>query len=295
MSRDYSPMRLNVGNPYNCSSSEDSNSEHSVQSYASSPCLEHPGELPWPYQPQYGYQYASLADNHASQRYSPTSFYKNYQHQSSPSFPRGYVEDGWGHPLDMDTGRSYMSHQAPSPVYSNGHYEYYYNEAPQRSCRVLPAHVRLSRAPSLREYPHHPTRGLPRQVVSEELKSWHQRSQSPRPSSLDRNRQGALRIRNVPGQESPLSLPHHRMFQEQQVNSCSSLSLITNERKMHSQKEGNKIPKLSWFVKMKQNIAVSTCCRVSLGRNFQKEQVCAVWACLRNGERYGERAVSLML
>lgn len=219
-SRDYSPMRLNVGNPVYCSSSEDSNSEHSFQSYASSPCQEHPGELPWPYQPQYAYQYSSLADNHVSQRYSPTSFYKNYPPQSSPSFSRGYVEDRWGHPLDMDTGRSYMSHQAPSPVYSNGHYEYYYNEAPQRSCRVLPAHVRLSRAPSLREYPHHPTIALPRQVVSEELKSWHQRSQrrSPRPSSLDRNRQGAIRFRSAPGQESPLSLPQHRMFQEQQVS-----------------------------------------------------------------------------
>ncbi|KAA0707708.1 Innate immunity activator protein [Triplophysa tibetana] len=219
-SQDYSPMRSNVGNPMYCSSSEDSNSEYSVQSYASSPCHEHPCELLLPYQPQYAYQYGSLTDNHVSQRYSPISFNKNYQHLSSPSFARGYVEDRWGHPLDMDTGRSYMSHPAPSPVYSNGHYEYFYNESPQRSCRVLPAHVRLSRAPSLRECPHHPTRGLPRQVVSEELKSWHQRSQqySPRPSSLERSRQGALHIRNAPGHESPLTLPQHRMFQEQQVS-----------------------------------------------------------------------------
>ncbi|XP_073681979.1 innate immunity activator b [Garra rufa] len=215
---EYSPLSLNLGNPMYYSSSEDSNSEHSVQSYASSPCQEHPGELPWAHQSHYGYQYASIND--VPQRCSPTHFYKNSQYQSSPSFSRGYVEDGWGHPLEMDSGRAYISHQAPSPVYpSNGHYEYYYSEAlpsPQRSCRLLPAHVKLSRAPSLREYPHHPSRGLPRQVVSEELKSWHQRNQL-RPHSLDRNR-GAVRIRNVPGQESPLSLSQHHRYQEQQVS-----------------------------------------------------------------------------
>ncbi|XP_016148813.1 innate immunity activator b [Sinocyclocheilus grahami] len=213
---EYSSLSLNVGNPLYYSSSEDSNSEHSVQSYANSPCQEHPGELPWPYQPQYGYQYASLNDSHVPQRCSPTHFYKNPQYQSSPSFSRGYVEDGWGHPLERDSGRLYISHQAPSPVYSsNGHYEYYYSEAmpsQQRSCRLLPAHVKLSRAPSLREYSHHPSRGLPRQVVSEELKSWHQRNQL-RPHSLDRNRQDTLRI-----PESPLSLSQHHRFQEQQVS-----------------------------------------------------------------------------
>ncbi|XP_051529111.1 innate immunity activator protein-like isoform X2 [Myxocyprinus asiaticus] len=223
-SPDYSPVRLTVGNPIYYSSSEDSNSEHSVQSYASSPCQEHSGELPWHYQPQYGYQYGSFADNSVPQRYSPTHFYKNTQNQSSPSFSRGYVEDGWGHHLDMDTGRLYISHQAPFPAYSNGHYEYCYNEAlphQQQSCRILPAHMRLSRAPSLREYPpNHPSRGLPRQVVSEELKSWRQRSQlqPPRQQSLDRNRQDALRIRNASGRVSPLTLSHHHKFQEQQVS-----------------------------------------------------------------------------
>ncbi|XP_059393732.1 innate immunity activator protein-like isoform X1 [Carassius carassius] len=222
---EYSPISLNVGNPLYYSSSEDSNSEHSVHSYTSSPCQEHPGELPWPNQPQYGYQYTSFNDNHIPQRCSPTPFYKNAQYQSSSSFSRGYVEDGCVHPLEMDSGRLlYMRHQAPSPVYStNGHYEYCYSEAlpsQQGSCRLLPTYVKLSRAPSLREYPHHPNRGLPRQVVSEELKSWHQRNQlrPPRPHSLDRNRQGALRIRNVPGQESPLSLSQHHRFQEQQIS-----------------------------------------------------------------------------
>lgn len=237
-SSEYSPMRLNVGNPVYYSSSEDSNSEHSFQSYASSPCQEHPGELPWTHQSQYGYQYASLADNQVPQRCSPTHFYKNTQYQSSPSFTRGYIEDGWGHALEIDSGRSYVNHQAP--VYSsNGHYEYYCEALPsqQRSCRLLPAHVKLSRAPSLREYPHHPSRGLPRQVVSEELKSWHQRSQfrPPRPQSLDRNRQGALRIRNVPGQESPLSLSQHHRYQEQQVVLRTPDRLYEDESEVASQ------------------------------------------------------------
>ncbi|XP_051958061.1 innate immunity activator protein-like isoform X3 [Xyrauchen texanus] len=235
-SPDYSPLRLTGGNLIYYSSSEDSNSEHSVHSYTSSPCQEHPGELPWHNQPQYGYQYGSFADNNVPQRYSPTNFYKNTQNQSSPSFSRGYVEDGWGHHLDMDTGRLYISHHAPSPAYSNGHYEYCYNEAlphQQQTCRILPAHMRLSRAPSLREYPpNHPSRGLPRQVVSEELKSWRHRSQlrPPRQQSLDRNRQDTLHIRNPSGRESPLTLSHHHhKFQEQQVSQKQAI-LRTPER-----------------------------------------------------------------
>ncbi|TRY59707.1 hypothetical protein DNTS_002506 [Danionella cerebrum] len=207
---EYSPIRLNIGNPVYYSSSEDSNSEHS---YNSSPCQEHPGELSWPYQAQHGYQYISLTDNHASQRCSPTHFYRNPQFQSSPSFSRGYIED-------VHNGRSFVSHHAP--VYSsNGHYDYYADTlvSPQRCSRLLPTHVKLARAPSLREYPHHPSQALPRQVVSEELKSWHQRSQlrPPRPHSLDRTRQGSHRARSMPGQESPLSIPQLPRFREQQV------------------------------------------------------------------------------
>ncbi|XP_072521995.1 innate immunity activator b [Salminus brasiliensis] len=215
-SPDYSPIRLAVGNPMYHDSSEDSNSEHSsAPSYISSPCQEHSFELQRPSQSHYRYHYSSPADNYIPQSYIPLSHYKSPSPQLSPSFYRGYVDDGRGHDIDMN--RMYIRPQPP-PACTNGHYEYWYEEAPPHPlCRPIPPHVKLSRAPSLREYPHHPSRGLPRQVVSEQLKSWHQRSQlrPPRPRSLDRHRQGAVRVRNLPGHESPL--PHQHGFQEQQV------------------------------------------------------------------------------
>ncbi|XP_071192028.1 innate immunity activator protein-like isoform X1 [Salvelinus alpinus] len=199
-------------NPIYHSSSEtaDSNSEHSAPSYTSSLCREMPCDLPWQCQPTYRYQ-SSPNDNHGPMAYSPgPGFYQNYQHQSTPSFHRGYYDHGMVYPSEMDMARLY--HGPPPPCHSS-RYEHWYEEAPvhpQRALTSLPPHVRLSRAPSLREYPHHPSRGFPRQVVNEELKSWHQRNQF-RPHSLDR--QTAIRVRNVPGRESPLS--HHHKYPEQ--------------------------------------------------------------------------------
>ncbi|XP_051891014.1 innate immunity activator protein-like isoform X2 [Pristis pectinata] len=56
--------------------------------------------------------------------------------------------------------------------------------------RITPSHCRIVRTPSLKEYPN---RSLLRDVVSEELQSWHERARqrNGRPHSLDR--QGAFR------------------------------------------------------------------------------------------------------
>lgn len=216
-------QRGGYGNPiyHSSSETEDSNSEHSAPSYTSSLCREMPCDLPWQCQPTYRYQ-SSPNDNRGPMAYPPgPGFYQTHQHQSTPSFHRGYYDHGMVYPSEMDMARLY--HGPPSPCHSS-RYEHWYEEAPvhpQRALMSLPPHVRLSRAPSLREYPHHPSRGFPRQVVNEELKSWHQRNQF-RPHSLDR--QTAIRVRNVPGRESPLS--HHHKYPEQ-VNSHDTTSLTT--------------------------------------------------------------------
>ncbi|XP_036839730.1 innate immunity activator protein [Oncorhynchus mykiss] len=195
---------------HSSSETKDSNSEHSAPSYTSSLCREMPCDLPWQCQPTYRYQ-SSPNDNHGPMAYPPgPGFYQNHQHQSTPSFHRGYYDHGMVYPSEMDMARLY--HGPPPPCHSS-RYEHWYEEAPvhpQRALKSLSPHVRLSRAPSLRECPHHPSRGFPRQVVNEELKSWHQRNQF-RPHSLDR--QTAIRLRNVPGCESPLS--HHHKYPEQ--------------------------------------------------------------------------------
>uniref|UniRef100_W5MVX9 Innate immunity activator a n=1 Tax=Lepisosteus oculatus TaxID=7918 RepID=W5MVX9_LEPOC len=172
-----SPLPMTVGKPLYQSSSEDSSSEQSVPSYASSPHREVVSEQARPCPPPY------------------------------PGTSNYYVSQHNGHPTEIDMGRLYLG--PPVPHHWDPR-EFWYEEVTpqaQRVLRPLPAHVRLSRAPSLKEHPRRASPGcaLPREVVSEELKSWHERSQfrGARPRSLDR--QGAVRMRSVPGRESPLS------------------------------------------------------------------------------------------
>ncbi|MGH0129893.1 UNVERIFIED_CONTAM: hypothetical protein FKN15_029235 [Acipenser sinensis] len=110
---------------------------------------------------------------------------------------------------ESDPRRGYL--QPPPPLlwdHPCRQYRYDDDPAPRRVMqRPFPAQVKLARAPSLKDYPQSASqRGLPREVVSEELQSWHVRTvfRSVRPRSLDR--QGAIRVRsNTPGRESPLT------------------------------------------------------------------------------------------
>ncbi|XP_066559533.1 innate immunity activator protein isoform X2 [Amia ocellicauda] len=217
-SPEYSPQRGTLGNPLYQSSSEDSNSEYSVPSYTSSPSHEMVSELakpcPPPYPGYHGGHYPAHQNGHHGgyPAFSGPGYYRNIQHQSSPNFHRGYVDEGVGFSPELDMGRLYVGPPPPHHLHWDQRDGWYEEMPPRRISRPLPAHVKLSRAPSLKEYPHHHpsiSRALPREVVSEELKSWHQRNQfrGGRPHSLDR--QGAVRLRSAPGRESPLSLQHN--------------------------------------------------------------------------------------
>ncbi|KAG9330101.1 hypothetical protein JZ751_027286 [Albula glossodonta] len=246
---EYSPLS-GQGHPTYLSSSEDSCSEQSLPSYTNSPSREVSVKVnSKPCPPPYGYHFSNGHHGNGSAghlgngvghhvnngavhhgnngvghhsngplAFTGPSFYKIAQHQSTPSFYRSYAEDGMGYPPEMDMGRLYLGpppSQPPPPFPGPPQARHWYDDAPppRRVFRPLPPHSRLARAPSLREYPHHPTLGLPRELVSEELKSWHQRSQVhvSRPRSLDR--QGAIRLRNMTGRDSPLS--HQHVFHQQ--------------------------------------------------------------------------------
>ncbi|KAJ0068613.1 hypothetical protein NL108_009728, partial [Boleophthalmus pectinirostris] len=189
-----SPASLKTSQSYsNHAGSEDSNSEHSYSSYNSSPCHESPSDLPK--------QYHSVYSNGS---YQPQIFpHISYHHNTKPqSSPKVYYEE-MVYPAEMDMGRSYYA-QAP---HSN-RYEYLYKEAPVQQ------YQRVQRTPEIRLVPpqphweqHHSPNYragvLPKQVVNEQLKSWHRRSsqlKSPRSRSLDR--QGAVRFKNT---QSPMA------------------------------------------------------------------------------------------
>lgn len=183
-------MPLSTVNYVHLANSEDSSSEHSFASYNSSPCQEFPCSSPYQYQPTF--PHGSPVSSCGPQAFPHTGFYHNPRHQSSPSFHKGYYNDEVVLSTDMDLARSYYAQPAPS---SSNRYEYCYKDVPvphQRPQR--PADARLS--PSL-AHPHFHSVGLPQQVVTEQLKSWHRRSQLKTPRSRSLDRQGAVRIKNM--------------------------------------------------------------------------------------------------
>ncbi|XP_070701590.1 innate immunity activator b [Pempheris klunzingeri] len=202
------PPAVNYGNP---ASSEDSNSEHSFTSYNSSPCQELPSDLSRQYQS--AFPHSSPVGSYRPQAFPQTGFYHNPRHQSSPSFHKAYHNEEMVYSPDLDLARSYYAQQAPC---SSNRYEYWYKDAAvphQRAQRPLPADIRYSPAPAQWDHPHYRSSGLPQHVVNEQLKSWHQRSQLKAPRSHSLDRQGAVRVKNIPARE----LTYHNQNYHEQV------------------------------------------------------------------------------
>uniref|UniRef100_A0A2K6G439 Innate immunity activator n=3 Tax=Propithecus coquereli TaxID=379532 RepID=A0A2K6G439_PROCO len=102
-------------------------------------------------------------------------------------FPAGrYVVVAEGH---LPPGEWELCRAAPGPAYAE-------EGAPLRYQRLVAAHSRVVRTPSLKDSA--TGRALSKAAVSEELKWWHERARlrSARPHSLDR--QGAFRVRSLP-------------------------------------------------------------------------------------------------
>ncbi|XP_011620232.2 innate immunity activator protein [Takifugu rubripes] len=177
-SPEYSPLRPSL------SSSEDSSSEHSSSSYISSPGRDGPTEIPKLCPPPYGFHLGA-------QKKSLTSF----------TSTRATMEDGPLSPQGPEVETPCLS---PPPV-ANAPPQWRERAlSPNRILKPPPPYTRLVRTPSLKEYPNHAIRLLPRELVSEELKSWHQRIQ------LQKVQPGCL------DQQGPVSVtsPHLPSFQQ---------------------------------------------------------------------------------
>ncbi|KAK9515417.1 hypothetical protein VZT92_026066 [Zoarces viviparus] len=163
-SSEYTPLR-----PYQ-SSSEDSSSEHSSSSYISSPGGDAPTEIPKLCPPPYGFHFGA-------QKKGLSSFAKNTnQAQSGPGYVRPNVEDGPLSPQDLDMGKCFLS--SPPAAHSPQQRQWQGGASSTRTIpKPPPPYTRVVRTPSLNEYPNHAIRLMPRDIVSEELKSWHLRNQ----------------------------------------------------------------------------------------------------------------------
>lgn len=150
---EYSPLR-----PYQ-SSSEDSSSEHSSSSYISSPGRDGPTEVPKLCPPPYGFHFGAQKKS-----------------SSTISGPAGVTEEDRSlSPQDLDRGKCCVSPVARGP--QQRQWQEAVASSPRSVLKPPPPYTRLVRTPSLKEYPNHAIRLLPRELVSEELKSWHQRNQ----------------------------------------------------------------------------------------------------------------------
>lgn len=169
---------------------EDSSSEHSYMSYNSSPCQE----LPY----QHAFRQSSPVGCYGPPAFPRTGFYCNFRHQSSPNFHRGYCNEEMVYPPHLDLARSYYAQQVPCPPN-----RYEYSAVPHRRGQVpLPPNPRLSPSPVKYDSPPYRPGGISPQVVNEQLKSWHRRSQLKAPRSRSLDRQGAIRVKNTPGLEA---------------------------------------------------------------------------------------------
>lgn len=166
-STEYSPLC-----PYQ-SSSEDSSSEHSSSSY-SSPGRDGPTEIPTLCPPPYGFHFSAQKKGVSN---FCTSHKTTSQSRSSLGHNRAIMEDCPLSPEDQDMEKCFLS---PPPVACNPPQRQLPERAlsPRRILKPPPPYTRLIRTPSLKEYPSHTIRLLPREIVSEELKSWHQRQSS---------------------------------------------------------------------------------------------------------------------
>ncbi|XP_005914917.1 innate immunity activator protein isoform X1 [Haplochromis burtoni] len=159
-SPEYSPLR-----PYQ-SGSEDSSSEHSSSSSISSPGREKPTEIPKLCPPPYGFHFGAQKKG--------VSHFPSMHKNASTSYVKAAAEDGPLSPQAPDMGKCFISTVARSTQqrqWQEG------TPSPRSILKPPPPYTRLVRTPSLKEYPNHAVRLLPREVVSEELKSWHQRNQ----------------------------------------------------------------------------------------------------------------------
>lgn len=177
--------------PYQ-SSSEDSSSEHSTSSYMSSPGREGPTEIPKLCPPPYGFHFG------VSKKGLPgiASPLKNTNQQSASC--TATVEEAPLSPQLADLGKCYVSSPPLARSQQQGQWEGALS--PRRVLKPPPPYTRLVRTPSLKEYPNHAIRLMPREIVSEELKSWHQRNQLQKlqPSSLDQQSPASIKSPTSP-------------------------------------------------------------------------------------------------
>ncbi|TRY60081.1 hypothetical protein DNTS_011997 [Danionella cerebrum] len=205
----YSVQRL-----YQCSS-EDSSSELSISSYSSSSSRETTGDPPKPCPPPYGYHRPTPSKSevrHNENNATKNNTMKNNNNPQLLMHNTNRVKVINGSPPHADMTRLQLGPNGtiqtnkPHPVEVT---------SPKRILKPPPPYTKVARTTSLREYPNHPTRVLPRDVVSGELKTWHQENTVvPKPYSFERH--GSMRIKR-PEPPPYNQIPSHKQVPQKVI------------------------------------------------------------------------------
>lgn len=201
----YSVQRL-----YQCSS-EDSSSEHSISSYSSSSSHELTSEVTKACPPPYGFYHA--AQNKSQGQRSTTNILpKNNQtmnkQMNKPTVTSPCKDNGHDRMLpERDTRKLNLALNSPNTNKQQV-------EVTKHILKPPPPYHRLGRTPSLKEYPNHPSRLLPRDVVTNDLRTWHERNNAGEIKRRPLERHGSMRAKRSPDQAPP---PYHQIQSQRQV------------------------------------------------------------------------------
>uniref|UniRef100_W5KJY1 Innate immunity activator a n=1 Tax=Astyanax mexicanus TaxID=7994 RepID=W5KJY1_ASTMX len=213
----YSVQRL-----YQCSS-EDSSSEHSISSYSSSSSRDSAPETGKACPPPYGY-HRTPQNKAQGQRAAPNLPKNNLlrpannQSQGNNQLQGNNQSQGNNQermPLEAEISRINLNKTLPADSGNQNKPQPAEATSPKRVLKPPPPpYSRLARAPSLKEYPNHPTRLLPRDVVANDLKTWHQKNIAGEMKPQPLQRHGSMRVKRSPNQEPP---PYHQLQTLRQV------------------------------------------------------------------------------
>lgn len=209
----YSVQRL-----YQCSS-EDSSSEHSISSYSSSSSRELPSEITKACPPPYGFHCATQ-NKSQGQRPSINILPKNNQTMNKQINKTTVTSSCQNNNRDRMLSERKLNLALTSVSTNKQQVE---GISPKCMLKPPPPYHRLARTPSLKEYPNHPSRLLPREVVTNDLKAWHERNNAGEIKRQPLERHGSMRAKRSPDQEPP---PYHQIPSQRQVKTSILFNLL---------------------------------------------------------------------
>ncbi|XP_062854418.1 innate immunity activator protein [Trichomycterus rosablanca] len=190
----YSVQRL-----YQCSS-EDSSSEHSISSFSSSSSRESTTEATKALPPPYGY-HRTLQNNSQSQRSAPKLPPQNNQTVNKPinrQTVTGSCREKSQERMLSEKEKGKMN--LPSATPNTNKQQQVDVTSPKR---MPPPYSSLARTTSLREYPSHQGRLFLRDVVTNDLKTWHQKNNATEMLQKLQPQEQHKPIKRTPNKEPP--------------------------------------------------------------------------------------------